>query len=112
MKNSVVLRRARALIAKGWTQYRYEEVKKLSNGELQVCYCTMGALHQATETTLTKPQFSQCFRLVIKAISQFTRQPDYGVGNWNDMPHRRHGQVLKMFDVAIGLAIKEEKVAA
>lgn len=81
------LKRARKLIAKGWTQH---EMRASHSGV--VCYCAVGALCEATrENTLL-------YYAAKDRIVPFTGR---GVIQFNDAEGRTQEEVLAVFDKAI-----------
>lgn len=81
-----VLKRARKLIATGWTQH---EMHQWRNG--MMCYCAIGALSAATSDTLA--YYAAKNRLV-----PFTGR---SIIRFNDAEGRTQEEVLAAFDKAI-----------
>ena len=79
------LRRARTLIASGWTQHTYRS--------LTGCYCAMGAMLQA-DIQENGFRISRC-------RSRRTDTPAGKLIEWNDRPGRTKREVLAMFDNSI-----------
>lgn len=73
------LKRARALVEKGWTQGAYHNAG---------CYCARGALNTAA------PLVPLDWRLV-------GPDSDHGLVHWNDMQGRTQAEVIAMFDNSI-----------
>lgn len=107
-----VLKRARAILTKRWTQHRYYHQKTQ-------CYCATGAIYRAAGFTarqvLEDRQGSSLFKrglarktvkIVEQQLSRLFRTPrvgygleGYGLEGYND--NHTHAEVLNLFDETI-----------
>lgn len=83
-----VLRKARALIKKGWCQ---GVMRQYRNGKI-VKRCAFDAISEVVPIGSRVYPVMAFERVLPKGIS---------IANWNDSPHRRKAQVLAAFDRAI-----------
>lgn len=99
-----VLKEARALIAKGWTQGafardgNYQPVQV--GDDAAECYCISGALHLAADTRITWKQQPETFNQAWRALEHVT-DTRISLVQWNDAPERELDEVLAAFDRAI-----------
>lgn len=98
-----VLRDARGLIAKGWTQ---GEFSRDANGDYcpmsdpaAACFCAMGAVYRVTlsEDGIPIPIHNDVYALLCDAVGG-------SVVDWNDRRGRTQAEVLAVFDRAIAAA--------
>lgn len=96
-----VLKRARAILTKRWTQHRYYHQKTQ-------CYCATGAIYRAAGFTarqvLEDRQGSSLFkrglaRKTVKIVEQQLSRVGYGLEGYND--NHTHAEVLNLFDETI-----------
>lgn len=96
-----VLKSARKLISrkKNWCKDVYTRTNKGVES-----YCMAGAVRQATGGYEPHVVMS----LLRRAIKKLTRGRTNYIAAFNDSPNRKHVQVLKAYDIAIGIAKKEK----
>lgn len=95
-----ILTEARELIAKpeGWTKGIYSSA--IGGGGW--CYCAMGALIAASPDNTALDTVEGVMHSVIAPFTLIT---------WNDMPERKHADVVTAFDDAIALATSLDDAA-
>lgn len=90
-----VLRRARPLIAAGWTQYAFakDDVGATVNSSSPnaVCWCSLGAINASIEMT---GEYDAAKNVLSRVAGE-------NIGVWNDAPGRTQAEVLALFDRAI-----------
>lgn len=100
-----VLKKARALLEKGWCQGHYaigesgREVDAMSKSAR--CFCIDGALIRANGTD---SEYIATAAIVRAALGKAAFSP---IG-WNDAPGRTQSEVLDLMDRAIALASEKE----
>lgn len=105
---SEVLRAARELISvpERWTQdATARSVKRrpvLPRSQKAVCWCSVGAIDRATESTFS-PEAMDARSFLRDAAKTNV------ISTWNDMRSRTHAEVLAAFDRAIVLADDKEE---
>ena len=94
-----VLREARDLIARGWTQ---GTLARDGNGDpveptsdAATCWCSLGAAKAVTKQDLS---YGLAWSALLAALPESHR--GY-ISNWNDARGRTQGQVIALFDRAI-----------
>jgi hypothetical protein len=80
------LQKARALVARGWTQGKFRERR---SG--RTCYCPLGAILRAGLPT---------------SVFDMGPVPHENIVAWNDDPSRTKAEVLAMFDNSIAALTK------
>lgn len=100
MKTSTHLRKARALVNKGWCKGTYDTII-----DGQKCYCMSGALIAVTGAKEYLP--------AKQYLATFTKKyhgPEYNLPliQFNDHPHTKKKDVLAVFDLAIKKAVEDE----
>lgn len=101
MKTSTHLRKARALVNKGWCKGRFSMVNK----EGVQCYCAHGALG-----TIAAANGNKAWQYVYNSI--VTYRPSFdelGIIVFNDHPSTTKKDVLAVFDLAIKKAVEDER---
>lgn len=103
MKTSTHLRKARALVNKGWCKGDFERVV-----EGKKCYCLTGAIMAIDSMSTVE---------TVKLISEFTvpyHGPEYVLTpiSFNDHPKTTKKDVLAVFDLAIKKAVEDERLAS
>lgn len=93
------MRRARALIAKGWTQGAAHRTS-WSWGRLRDSYCSLGAIRMAT---MGNPYITSLSALdLVGALAEAAGTDREGIVGWNDCyPTQTKANVLAAFDRAI-----------
>lgn len=103
MKTSTHLRKARALVNKGWCKGR---AKMINNKGMQ-CYCSVGALAEVNDDN-----YSDAWEYLNKQIKNYDPSKDmpknHGVVVFNDHPKTTKKDVLAVFDLAIKKAVEDE----
>src|SRR5438132_8158865 len=100
MTTTMVLKKARALIVRGWTQGWFARNSKGEHtnpcAKDAVEWCLSGAIIKATPYSCdTNP-----FRTI---RSSFRDRKPRSLPRWNDNPKRKKAEVLALFDRAIAL---------
>lgn len=106
MKTITVLKKARALIKKGWHQGWFatdaagEEVSYTSTAAK--CFCVAGAVYRAAGDSLDPGACGAMDALTSVAPTRYK----HSISQYNDAPRRTQEQVLGLFDRAIARAEK------
>lgn len=109
LKASELLERAKAKISnpENWVQGTYAqnaEGKRVGFSEYSACkFCTEGALLRAyvdEDSGFVTEEQIRAMNVLNKVVGH--------VPSWNDAPERKHGEVMEMFGLAIGIAKVEE----
>lgn len=100
MTDRDILIRARALVARGWTQRTNarDETGRPTDprGPDAVCWCLSGAVHRVAPDAAR-----HAYQLLCKALDS-----PWAV-DWNDTPGRTQAEVLELFDRAIARLIDQ-----
>jgi hypothetical protein len=98
------LRKARALIERGWTQGQYARGEQGSGIDFlkrkAVCFCAAGAIGAANKQWPNSQLPGM--KYLSLAVGGDGDEPD--VLHWNDAPERSQAEVIAAFDKAIALA--------
>lgn len=112
-KVSSQLKKARALVNKGWTKGRLKVYN--NNG---CSYCAIGALNEVTSVTdniydTVNEYYWPCCNYLIEALKLIDRPHYQGtrVEFYNDHPSTTKQNILDLYDVAIKLAQADEAKA-
>ena len=102
-----VLKEARALVAKGWTQGAYMRAADgenvWPNYKRAVCFCVMGAISLAAapyESLDDEDEPNPIRYMAAKALIN-ANDIQCTISEWNDAPERTQAEVLAAFDKAI-----------
>jgi hypothetical protein len=106
MTTTTILKKARVLIVRGWTQGSFARNARgrpvLANSKRAVRWCAWGALDGAYWLGDSK-----ALRLLKLSIPGRVKS----LSDWNDNPKRKKAEVLALFDSAIALSKKVDKLA-
>jgi hypothetical protein len=105
MKTSTILKKARALVAKGWCQQNWAEDRKgvcsTDDGHTAVRWCAWGALYTISHNGPCTEAGHWLSAMV----------PPGGVIPFNDASGRTRADVLDVYDAAIFMAQRHEEAA-
>lgn len=101
MKTSTHLRKARALVNKGWCKGTYS--KEIDG---QLCYCSVGALNTISGEAFND-EAEEYLNYFIK--NYYGGDYDLRVIGFNDHPKTKKKDVLAVFDLAIKKAVEDER---
>ena len=100
-----ILKKARALIAKGWCRGAYAKTKtgrRTSRLDKDACrFCSLGAIHRAIGPRGKAGQFERATDALLGVIG------DKAIPSWNDSQTNKR-PVLRAFDRAIAAAEKSD----
>lgn len=113
MKKSTVLKRALSKIKKNWIQGASARNKKgdvvPTHSPNAVSFCAVGAIQASIPLSFGNYFIKLgCFKLLEKAKSIYSTNPIDSIIAWNDVHGRTKEEVIKTFEKAIKLALKEE----
>lgn len=119
MKTSSFLRRVKRLLAspkrwfKGYWAANSEGVQCRYDSPDAACFCLSGAVRRSWNSHLADgasgDNVDGAYKHLRDAVAKVTRGRTKEIPAFNDAPRRTHAQVIRVLDIAIKAADKEEK---